>query len=163
MRAFARNIDSAVRVYFTGGATAVLMGWRNSTLDVDLRFDPEIDALFRSIPRIKEELKVNIELAAPSDFIPLVPGWETRSRFIRREGKVSYYHYDPYSQALSKIERGHEQDVFDVRAMLDNGLIERKRLIELFKEIEPLLYKYPAIDPKSFSIAVKRFVDSEAD
>ncbi|NOT48196.1 MAG: hypothetical protein HOP17_10675 [Acidobacteria bacterium] len=161
MRAFARNIASDVRVYFTGGATAVLMGWRDSTVDVDLRFDPELDELFRSIPRIKEELQVNVELAAPSDFIPQLPGWETRSKYIGREGKVSYYHYDPYSQALSKIERGHRQDVLDVSSMLDTGLIDRARLWELFKEIEPLLYKYPAIDPDSFSRAVLRVVDSD--
>jgi hypothetical protein len=158
MRSFARNVRQEVRVYFTGGVTAVLMGWRNSTVDVDLRFDPELDELFRSIPRIKEELQVNVELAAPSDFIPPLPGWETRSEYIGREGKISYFHYDPYSQALSKIERGHAQDVSDVAAMLERGVIDRKRLFELFKEIEPFLYKYPAIDPESFSTAVERIV-----
>ena len=73
---------------------------------------------------------------------------------------MSYYHYDPYSQALSKIERGHTQDLSDVRAMLDSGLIQRKRLMELFTEIEPFLYKYPAIDPHSFSAAVQQITDS---
>jgi hypothetical protein len=159
MQAFARHASQEVRVYFTGGVTAVLMGWRNSTVDVDLRFDPELDELFRSIPRIKEELRVNVELAAPSDFIPPLPGWETRSKYIGREGKVSYYHYDPYSQALSKIERGHFKDVSDVSSMLESGLIDRKKLLELFEEIEPLLYKYPAIDPGSFSKAVQQIVD----
>lgn len=162
MRAFARDIGREVRVYFTGGATAVLMGWRDSTVDVDLRFEPELDEMFRSIPRIKEELRVNIELAAPSDFIPPLPGWETRSKYVGREGKVSYYHYDPYSQALSKIERGHAQDVSDVTAMVESGLVDRTRLLDLFTEIEPLLYKYPAVDPASFSMAVRRIVDSES-
>jgi hypothetical protein len=32
--------------------------------------------------------------AAPSHFIPELPGWETRSLFIAREGLVSFYHYD---------------------------------------------------------------------
>lgn len=160
MRAFARDIGSDVRVYFTGGATAVLMGWRDSTVDVDLRFEPELDELYRSIPRIKEELQINIELAAPSDFIPQLPGWETRSKYIGREGRIRYYHYDPYSQALSKIERGHEQDISDVRSMIDAGLIDRSRLLELFEVIEPLLYKFPAIDPDSFSKAVLRAVSS---
>lgn len=163
MRAFAREVRDDVRVYFTGGVTAVLMGWRNSTVDVDLRFDPELDVLFRSIPRIKEDLQVNVELAAPSDFIPALPGWETRSKYIGREGKVSYYHYDLYSQALSKIERGHAQDVSDIGSMLEGGLIERGKLLELFKEIEPMLYKYPAIDPASFSRAVQQITDSASE
>ncbi len=70
MRSFGRSARTDSRVYFTGGVTAVLLGWRDTTIDVDLRFDPELDEMFRSIPLIKEELQLNVELAAPSDFIP---------------------------------------------------------------------------------------------
>jgi hypothetical protein len=70
------------------------MGWRASTIDVDLRFEPELDELFRAIPEIKEKFKINVELAAPSDFIPPLPGWRDRSPFIGREGKASFYNYD---------------------------------------------------------------------
>jgi hypothetical protein len=34
------------------------------------------------------ELDLNIEPAAPSDFIPVPDGWENRSPLIRREGKL---------------------------------------------------------------------------
>ena len=159
MRSFGRRARSAARVYFTGGTTAVLLGWRDSTIDVDLRFDPELDELFRAIPAIKEQLHLNVELAAPSDFIPPLPGWQERCKYITREGKVSFFHYDPYSQALSKIERGHEQDLRDVESMLQTDLVDRQRLLALFQEIEPLLYKYPAIDPRSFSEAVHRLAE----
>lgn len=161
MRAFGRAARSDCRVYFTGGTTAVLMGWRDTTIDVDLRFDPELDELFRAIPEIKERLHLNIELAAPSDFIPAVPGWQERCQYIGREGKVSFFHYDPYSQTLSKIERGHEQDIRDVKSMLQNGLVDRLRLMSLFKEIEPHLYKYPAIDPSTFAQSVREIAESE--
>ncbi len=150
MRAFGRIALEECRVYFTGGTTAVLLGWREATVDVDLRFIPELDELFRGIPEMKEHLKINIELAAPSDFIPEVPGWQDRCHF----------HYDPYSQALSKIERGHQQDLRDVESMLKSGLVKKQKLGELFNEIEPNLYKYPAIDPKSFSAAVNKVVEA---
>lgn len=158
IRMFSRPIRAEARVYLTGGATAVLHGWRETTVDIDLSFVPDRDELYRSIPEIKEKLQINIELAAPSDFIPALPGWEGRSIFICREGKVDFYHYDIYSQALSKIERGHEKDVRDVQSMISDGLIESKKLLELFEAIEPLLYKYPALDPKSFSDAVREIV-----
>jgi hypothetical protein len=161
MRFFGRRIRQEVRVYFTGGTTAVLMGWRASTFDVDLRFEPELDEFFRAIPEIKEKLHINIELAAPSDFIPSVPGRQDRCKYIGREGKVSFFHYYPYSQALSKIERRLEKDILDAKAMLDAGLIEKKKLLGFFHEIEPQLYRYPAIDPKSFAEKVKRFCSSE--
>jgi hypothetical protein len=157
MRAFGEAARGEARVYFTGGVTAVMMRWREATVDIDLKFIPELDELFRAIPELKEKLKINIELASPSDFIPQLPGWEERSKHICREGKVDFYHVDLYSQALSKIERGHEQDVSDVQAMLRDGLIEREKLLSLFREIEPQLYRYPAIDPGSFAEAVRRF------
>lgn len=106
-----RQARSEVRVYLTGGATAVLMGWRNTTVDIDLKFEPELDELFRALPDLKEQLQMNIELASPSDFIPPLPGWQERSRFIAREGRISFFHYDAYSQALSKIERGSTRRV----------------------------------------------------
>ena len=159
MRLFGRAAKSECRVYFTGGVTAVLMGWRNSTVDVDVRFEPETDELFRALPEIKERLSINVELASPPDFIPEVPGWQDRSQFIGREGKVDFFHFDPYSQALAKIERGHDKDIFDVRSMLDAGLVERPKLSELFLAIEPYLFRYPAIKPSAFRKAVELVVD----
>ena len=156
MRALGREAEEPARVYFTGGATAVLEGWRASTVDVDLRVVPESDALYRAFPRLKEELEMNIELVAPSDFIPELPGWRDRSPFITQEGSLAFHHYDAYSQALAKIERGHERDEADVRAMIDRGLVDRGRLRELFAAIEPALGRFPAIDPPSFRAAVER-------
>lgn len=146
------------RVYFTGGATAVLSGWRSSTIDVDLVFVPEDDAVYRELARLKDRLEINIELASPAHFLPEVPGWQERSLYIGREGKLDFYHYDPYAQALSKLERGHEKDRLDVQAMVESKLIEPGRLLELFEAIEDRLYRYPALDPPSFREAVKNFV-----
>jgi hypothetical protein len=154
MRFLGRVARSECRVYFAGGTTAVLSGWRDTTVDIDFRFEPELDEVFRAIPEIKERLQINLELAAPSDFIPEVPGWRDRCRFVGREGKVSFYNYDPYSQALAKIERGHTQDTSDVESMLRNGLIDRTKLLALFQAIKPFLYKYPAIDVEDFEKAV---------
>lgn len=157
MRALGAEADAPGRVYFTGGATAVLTGWRSTTIDLDIKILPESDRLFRAIPRLKESLQINVELASPADFIPELPGWQPRSPFIAREGKLSFHHYDFYSQALAKIERSHVQDVADVRAMIERNLIERGMLLEHFLVIEPRLYRYPAIDPPSFRRAVEEF------
>jgi hypothetical protein len=138
------------RVYFTGGATAVLLGWREATIDIDVAFEAGAEALLREIPRLKEELAINVELASPDHFIPALPGWRERSRFVRHEGAVDFFHYDFYAQALAKIERGHALDQTDVREMLTRRLIDPVRALELFARIEPELYRYPAIDPPTF-------------
>ena len=155
MRALGAEADSETRVYFTGGATAVLLGWRHTTIDVDIKIVPERDSLMRAIPRIKDALHINVELTSPGDFIPLPPGWEDRSLFIAQEGRVAFYHFDLYAQALAKVERGHAQDVGDIQALLGRGLIERERLLRYFEAIEPELYRFPAIDPRSLRQALE--------
>lgn len=155
MRALGQAVRVDGRVYLTGGATAVLYGWRDTTIDVDIKLIPDRDEILREIPRLKEALNLNVELAAPSDFIPLPAGWEDRSPLIRREGTISFHHFDPVAQALSKVERGHEQDIRDVQEMVAVGLVNPAEALIQFKAIEPELYRFPAIDPASFRAAVE--------
>ena len=163
MQTLGGEAEKDVRLYFTGGATAVLLGWRGSTVDVDIKIDPETDRLFRALPRLKETLEINIELASPDHFIPELAGWQERSLFVAREGRLSFYHYDLYAQALSKLERGHAQDLADVRQMVERGLVDPAELLQCFAEIEPRLYRYPAIDGTSFRRAVEELVRQEED
>ena len=58
MAALGAQADADARVYFAGGATAVLNGWRSSTIDVDIKIVPERDRIFRAIPEIKERLQI---------------------------------------------------------------------------------------------------------
>jgi hypothetical protein len=154
MRALGREASQPGRVFFTGGATAVLLGWRASTIDVDIKLVPDQDDLLRAIPKLKESLRLNVELASPDDFIPVVEGWVNRSPFVAQEGRVSFHHFELAAQALAKIERGHARDREDVREMLQRGLVTADQLRAGFVAIEPRLYRYPAIDPAAFARAV---------
>ena len=150
LRALGAEAREETHLYLTGGTTAVLFGWRTTTVDLDIKMVPERDSLFRAIPALKEKLEVNVEIASPSDFIPELPGWQERSRFIVREGKIDAFHYDFYSQALSKIQRGHAKDLEDLREMTARKLVEPGKARELFAAIEDKLYRFPAIDPGAF-------------
>lgn len=163
MVAMGRKTKGPGRIYLTGGATALLHGWRPMTVDVDIKADPEPSGFFESIALIKNELSLNVELASPSDFIPELPNWRERSLFVGRHGSLDFYHYDPYSQALSKLERGHTRDLVDVEAMLQDGLIRKNLLLELFEQIEPYLIRYPALDPTSFRNTVEAFCTCKSD
>lgn len=159
MKALGSGVTDAARVFLVGGASSVLLGWRDSTIDVDLKLVPENDEILRKLPSLKERFQLNIELASPDDFIPQLPGWQERSRFIRQEGRLTFLHYDFYAQALAKIERGHEIDLKDVNDLIKTNLVEPKRLLELFSQIEDLLHRYPALDASSFRRAVESVVD----
>ena len=162
LAAFMKELGSQARtpsrVYLVGGASAVLLGWRNATIDVDLKIVPETDELLRSVPQLKERLHINIELASPDDFIPELPNWQDRSRFIRQEGKLFFYHYDFYAQALAKAERGFPIDIEDIAHFVEADLINPDRLLEFFSAIEDQIYKYPELNREKFRAAVERVV-----
>ena len=131
------------------------MEWRTTTIDIGIKLDPEPEGVFGRIAVLKNRLDINIELASPDQFIPELPGWRERSTFVAVHGGISFFHYDFYSQALSKIERWHDRDRIDVHSMLDNGLVDRGRLAELFDEIAPELIRFPAIDIEAFRARVQ--------
>src|SRR6185369_1870055 len=82
MRELAAAAKSPGKVYFTGGATALLLGFREQTIDIDLKLDPEPGGVFEAIAMLKNRLNLNVELASPDDFIPSVADWRQRSRPI---------------------------------------------------------------------------------
>ena len=158
MNEIGRGTKQAARVYLVGGATAVLLGWRETTIDIDLKIIPEVDEILRKLPQLKEGLHLNIELASPDDFVPALPGWQERSTYINRIGRIEFFHYDFYGQALAKVERGHATDLQDVYEMIERGLVKPARLLDLFVGVEDKLYKYPAVDARSLRRAVEQLV-----
>ena len=128
------------RVYLVGGSTIVLEKLRAQTMDIDLTYDVApayLGEFIDTIRRLKDELDVNVEEVSPAHFIPLPEGHAGRARYLGRYGSLDAYHFDPYSTALSKIDRGTEKDFDDVRAMLRSGLIAWSRLEECYASIVP--------------------------
>ena len=116
----------------------VYEGLRQQTLDIDISFevdDQDRSAFVEAVRVLQERLSLNIEEASPADFIPLPAGYLERSPVICRYGQLEVYHFDLYSTALSKIERGTESDLDDVLSLLQCGRIELAVLAEYFEEI----------------------------
>src|SRR2546430_15146002 len=87
LQAFMKELAAAAkipsRVYLVGGVTSVWLGWRKSTIDVNLKIIPESDEILRNLPRLKEHLHINIQLASLFFLIPELPGWLYPFPFIR--------------------------------------------------------------------------------
>ena len=160
MKVLGDRVTQPARIYLVGGATALLLGWRNSTIDIDLKVVPESDEIFQLFPVLKEQLGVNIELASPDDFIPEVPGWEDRSHFIAQIGKVTFLHYDLYAQVLAKIERGHESDHPDVDQLIKTNLVDPREADSAIFPNRKSTIRYPAIN--SVGISAGRGTDRRA-
>jgi len=158
---FMKALGAAARepgtCYLVGGTSAVLLGWRPTTVDVDILLEPEEDEALHAIAEIKNSLAINVELASPADFIPVPEGWRDRSSFVAQEGKLTFRHFDLVSQALAKLERGHRRDLEDVSIMLDRGLVAGEQLRLAYDAIEPELFRFPAVDPVSFRARVESY------
>ena len=159
MKILGREAKGTGRIYFTGGASALLVGWRSSTVDIDIRLDPEPSGIFQAIARIKQGLNINIELASPQDFLPPLPGWRDRSVFIAKRGAISFYHYDFTAQALSKLSRGYERDISDVESMYEQALFSLDELQRNFEAIAPDLIRFPSLDAEALRIKVESFIE----
>jgi hypothetical protein len=158
MKALGREALGSGCIYFTGGASALLMGWRSSTVDIDIRLDPEPLGIFQAIAKLKQELDINIELASPQDFLPQLPEWHERSILIGRQGQILFYHYDFTSQALSKISRGSYMATISSISRLYHKLFTLEKLRDCFNAIESELIRFPALDPDLLRNKIEQFI-----
>ncbi len=143
-------------IYLTGGSTALLMGFRDGTIDIDLA--GEIDELFNHISKLKEKFRINIELAKPTDFVPSLPGEEERHILVGHFGNVTFMHFDPYSQVFSKIVRSHATDLLDVAAFVRSKCVDLKILKEMVKKIPDRHFaKYPRLNRVAVEKAIESF------
>jgi hypothetical protein len=132
------------KIYLVGGTSLVFEELRLQTVDIDVVIEvspADHGKLIQAIRELKDELSINVEEASPGDFIPLPSGYQNRHEYLERIGTIDVLHFDLYSTALSKIERGREQDLVDVLALLRVGRIEWTTLVDLFKEILPRMGK----------------------
>ena len=159
MRELARTAPrrSSFRVYLVGGGTAVYAGWRSSSIDADLFSDQE--EIFHDIQGIKERLNVNVEFARPEHFVPALRGSKQRHVFLETIEEVSFYHYDPYAQILSKLVRGFERDLDDARHFIESGMVDAHELQSLVEDIPESAYsKYPNLSRSAVREAVNDFL-----
>ena len=93
-------------------------------------------------------------------FVPALAGTEGRHVFLEIVGRVSFYHYDPYAQLLSKIVRGFRKDMLDADSFIASELVDPKRLRSLVHGIPKAAYaRYPALSQRAVLDAVDGFLD----
>jgi hypothetical protein len=160
LRELGRHAGTGDRVYLTGGATAVLIGWRDSTRDVDVRLEGDEDRLLHAIATLKNELDINVELASPLEFLPAPDDWRERSAHVGRFGSLDVFHIAFPLQALAKLQRGFDEDLGDVAAMLERGLTTKRELAETLAAIAPALYRFPSVDADRLTAAVEALTES---
>ena len=74
---------------------------------------------------------------------------------------MTFFHYDPYAQLLSKLVRGFGRDLEDARMFLQSGMVDAERFRSLVEAIPEAAYaKYPVIAREAVIEAVGAFLRS---
>ncbi len=112
-----------------GGSALLLLGSPRLTMDIDFVGDDlKPSELHRQVIQIARELKIQMEPVPLDRFIPLPQGNEKRVIHIAQFGNLSIEIADPYSIALSKVDRGLDSDFEDLVFLIQTSHISLKEL-----------------------------------
>ena len=130
-------------LYLLGGSALILLGSSRDTLDIDyVGDDTQKDEFQILIEEIASELELETEVVPIERFIPLPEGNEKRKIHIGQFGNVNVYVLDPYSIALSKVDRGFETDLEDIIFLIQHNQINMEELGQILKNSLPHAGKF---------------------
>lgn len=118
-----------------GGSAMILLGSTRDTLDIDyVGDDIQKDDFQIALEKTANELELETEPVPIDRFIPLPDGNEQRKIFIGHYGNVSVFIIDPYSIALSKLDRGFDADIEDIVFLIERKQIKIEQLEKILKD-----------------------------
>ena len=137
------------RLYLSGETALIHMGTRaGATMNVEVVLDEAgQDEMLGAMQMVVDHMQIRIELAAPGDLIPLPAQCMTQARYVGRYGSVDVFYFDFYSLALSKIARGADRDLMDVKLLLQQKVITLEGLDATCREVLPRIGNPPHLNP----------------
>lgn len=113
MSALGELVRGEGTIYLTGGATALLRGWRDATIDVDIKPDPEPAGLFEALREKLGEIET---------LLPRYPAIDARSfrraveefvgsergRLLQAQGGDAYSRYNALMRELASFEAARD-------------------------------------------------------
>jgi hypothetical protein len=103
------------RMSLIGGSALVLLGSPRATIDIDfIGDDVSPNEMDSSIMKAAQGLQIPIDPVPIQRFVPLPAGSDERRIRIGQFGNLEVFVADPYSIALSKLDRGFDTDLDDI-------------------------------------------------
>lgn len=129
LKTLGEQVPPASRLFLLGGSALTLLGSPRPSLDIDFFGDDvQPNELHRQILAKAKELKLQVEAVPLDKFIPLPDGSEERNIFIGKFANLEIYVVDPYSIALSKVDRGIFTDIDDLIFLIKNNYVSIEEL-----------------------------------
>jgi len=129
------QVPPSSRLFLIGGSALTLLGSPRPSLDIDFVGDDiHPNELHRLIAAKAKEMKIQVEAVPIDRFIPMPDGNEQRNIFIGQFGNLEVYVVDPYSIALSKVDRGLFTDFDDIIFLIKKNYITLNELERITKD-----------------------------
>jgi hypothetical protein len=128
------QVPPASRLFLIGGSALTLLGSPRQSLDIDFVGDDiHPNELHRMIMDKAKEMKLHVDAVPIERFIPIPEGNEERSIYIGQFANLDVYVFDPYSIALSKVDRGLLTDFDDIIFLIKKNRITLEELERILK------------------------------
>jgi len=132
------RVPPASRLVLVGGSALSLLGSLRPTIDIDfIGDDLHPEPLHQLILQIAEELDIDAEPVPLDKFVPLPQGSEERVIRMGQFGNLEIFIADPYSIALSKIDRGADTDYDDLVFLVRHNHVDMDTFERILQEALP--------------------------
>ena len=143
LQALGERVPPASRLVLVGGSALALLGSPRLTIDIDfLGDDIHPSELHQTIMQVAKELKIFVEPVHIERLIHLPKGSAERSIYIGQFGNLEIYVADPYSIALSKLDRGFDTDLDDIVFLIQHDHITLEELERITQDALPQAGKF---------------------
>jgi len=92
--------------------------------------------------QIAKELRIHVEPVPLDRFLPLPRGSEGRIIRIGQYGNLEIFVADPYSIALSKLDRGLDTDFDDIVFLVQKNYVDMDEFERMVRDALPHARKY---------------------
>lgn len=129
LEALGERVPPSSQLILVGGSALILLGSPRLTIDIDFVGDDiRPSKLHQAVLETARERQIHAEPVPIERFIPLPKGSEKRNIYIGQFGNLKIYVADPYSIALSKLDRGFDTDLDDLVFLVRQGYVALDKL-----------------------------------
>jgi hypothetical protein len=137
------RLPPASQLILVGGSALALLGSPRLTIDIDfIGDDIHPNPLHRTIMQIAREMQIHVEPVPLERFVPLPEGNEERIIRIGQFGNLEVFVADPYSIALSKLDRGLDTDFDDLVFLIKNNHVDMDKFERILSNALPHARKF---------------------
>lgn len=137
------RVPPSSQLILVGGSALALLGSPRLTIDIDFFGDDVHPSdLHKIIMQAAKELQVHVEPVPLDRFIPLLTEGTRRNIYIGQFGNLEVFVADPYSIALSKLDRGFDTDIEDIVFLIQSHHINMDEFERMVQGILPQANKY---------------------